>query len=168
MKILVAEDDANLAELYREAIHGRGHQVDFVHNGEECVTKFIHSNPYDAVILDIKMPQKNGLDTAKDILELAPNQRILFVSGYIQETLTNSLSPLLQIVTIIQKPFEFSKLINVLEDLESYSKMCTLNLKVKNLDSFDPMEPEVSRLLDELIKKQKPDVWYALGHIIIC
>ena len=41
--------------------------------------------PFDAVILDYRMPRKDGLEVAKEILELNPRQRIIFASAYVKK-----------------------------------------------------------------------------------
>ncbi len=43
------------------------------------------------MILDYKMPKKDGLQVAKDILELKPDQRIIFASAYLEEALEDSI-----------------------------------------------------------------------------
>ena len=43
--------------------------------------------PYDAVILDYKMPDRNGIEVAKEILAVNSHQRIIFVSAFVEEWL---------------------------------------------------------------------------------
>jgi DNA-binding NarL/FixJ family response regulator len=44
--------------------------------------KLIRSNSYDVVVLDISMPDKNGVDTLHDLKHIAPNLPVLILSGY--------------------------------------------------------------------------------------
>jgi len=48
---------------------------------------FFMESSYDVVILDYKMPGVNGMDVAKEIFKINPNQRIIFASAYVEETL---------------------------------------------------------------------------------
>jgi CheY-like chemotaxis protein len=52
------------------------------------------SSPFDVVILDHKIPKKDGLQAAKEILDINPEQRIIFASAYVKETLTESVKQL--------------------------------------------------------------------------
>jgi CheY-like chemotaxis protein len=44
-------------------------------------------SPFDVVELDYKMPGKDGMEVAKEILTINPDQRIIFASAYFKETL---------------------------------------------------------------------------------
>ena len=93
MKILVAEDESNIATLYKVSLEANGHQVQLTDNGEDCVKAYhiamrpqkiasafqsrlnetSNSNiplPFEVVVLDYRMPKKVGLEVAKEILEL--------------------------------------------------------------------------------------------------
>jgi CheY-like chemotaxis protein len=47
--------------------------------------------PFDAVVLDYRMPKKDGLEVAKEILKMYPEQRIIFASAYIKESLEGAI-----------------------------------------------------------------------------
>ena len=76
-------------------------------------------SPFDAVILDYRIPGKDGLHVAKEILELNPKQRIIFASAYIKETLEDSVKKLGTVVELIQKPFDADVLVDTIEDKEA-------------------------------------------------
>ena len=66
MRILVVEDDINLNRQLVEALHEAGYVVDKAFDGEEG--HFLgDTEPYDAVILDIGLPDGNGFDLAGEI-----------------------------------------------------------------------------------------------------
>ncbi len=47
--------------------------------------KLVRSNSYDVVVLDISMPDKNGVDTLHDLRHIAPDLPVLILSGYAEE-----------------------------------------------------------------------------------
>src|SRR5260221_5400845 len=60
MRILVLEDDADLARQLNKALQEAGYAVDVAHDGEEG--HFLgDTEPYDAVILDLGLPEIDGL-----------------------------------------------------------------------------------------------------------
>jgi len=103
-RIMVVDDEEDLLSLYGEMIGIIGHEVtDASFNGEEAIIKFreMLEKP-DIVILDHRMPVRNGLETAKEILSLEPKQKILFVSA--DNSVRRSAFEI-GIVDFIDKPF---------------------------------------------------------------
>lgn len=66
MKVLVAEDQADLSRLLKIAIEHEGFTVDIANNGQEAVD-LAAQNAYDVMILDIMMPVKDGITALKEI-----------------------------------------------------------------------------------------------------
>ena len=169
MKILIAEDEPDLREQYKEFLEQNNHQVITTKDGEECVSVFTSENkkwllkkddtdtdsPFDAVILDYQMPKKNGLEVAKDVLSIAPKQRVIFASAYVENTLKDSIKNLKQIVETMQKPFALQALVDTIEDKEIYRELEKLNVDIKNLKELEPTHAQVRDYLDGLKKIQK-------------
>jgi DNA-binding response OmpR family regulator len=80
VRILFAEDDENLGMLLREYMHIKGYDVDLYQNGEEAFNGFQRSH-YDACILDVMMPVKDGITLAKEIRMLNDKVPILFLTA---------------------------------------------------------------------------------------
>ena len=59
--------------------------------GDPINTSTHWKQPFEAVILDYRMPQMNGMEVTKEILAVNPHQRIIFASAYIQETVNHKL-----------------------------------------------------------------------------
>lgn len=59
MKILLVEDDRDLAAAVRETLEENNHVVDVAHNGEQGEDLAL-SNDYDVILLDVMLPGKNG------------------------------------------------------------------------------------------------------------
>lgn len=66
MKILLAEDEAQLARVLVTAITSQGYQIDTAANGQEAVD-LAAKNAYDVMILDIMMPVRDGLSALREI-----------------------------------------------------------------------------------------------------
>lgn len=78
-RLLLAEDDEYLGELLKEALEEEGYAVWLCHNGQEALDVF-DKNKFDACLLDVMMPVKDGLTVAKKIRQQSDVIPILFIS----------------------------------------------------------------------------------------
>jgi len=127
LNILIAEDNDFTSKQYKTALEKKGHNVTLTKDGEECfevyndeakyeeLFKKNKQLPFDVVLLDQNMPRKKGTDTAKEILEVRKNQRILFLSAFGQQILENVFDVKEDTVQIIQKPFSLDFLVRKIE-----------------------------------------------------
>jgi DNA-binding NtrC family response regulator len=104
------------------------------------------------------MPKKDGLQAAKEILDINPEQRIIFASAYVKETLVESVRELKRIVELMQKPFSISALVDTVENREAYQGlkllMTTARDIVKDSDN-NPSSDQIRELFEGLRKVQK-------------
>jgi CheY-like chemotaxis protein len=63
-KILIAEDDFYIRDIYNEIFSANGYQVYIAIDGQDCLTK-IKEQHYDMVLLDIMMPKITGIDVLR-------------------------------------------------------------------------------------------------------
>jgi DNA-binding response OmpR family regulator len=68
MRVLVVEDDAPLASILVRALREEAYAVDQALDGQEAEW-LAFENPYDAIVLDLMLPRKNGLEVLKAIRE---------------------------------------------------------------------------------------------------
>ena len=66
MRILVAEDEKDLNRILKKRLEEQTYTVDTCENGEEALD-YLACAEYDAVLLDIMMPKKNGLEVLKEL-----------------------------------------------------------------------------------------------------
>jgi len=66
MRILLVEDEKKLAGFIRRALREDGYAVDVSHNGNEGAHLAV-TEPYDAVVLDLQLPGRDGLDVLRDL-----------------------------------------------------------------------------------------------------
>jgi|SRR5579875_269692 len=80
MRLLVVEDDRSLAEAMRRGLSQEGHVVDVVHNGREGLD-LAESGVHDALILDINLPELDGLSVARALRERGSHLPILMLTA---------------------------------------------------------------------------------------
>ncbi len=79
MKILIIEDDIEIADFIKSSLINNLHTVDTSHNGNDGSYK-ARINSYDLIVLDYSLPDKNGLDVCREIRNSGSNSAILFLS----------------------------------------------------------------------------------------
>ena len=86
LRILLADDDPQVRSFTSRVLAWAGWNVTSVTNGREAIEAWpVHGEPFDLVILDIVMPEMNGLEAYRHIARRHPEARFLFVSAYAQE-----------------------------------------------------------------------------------
>ena len=122
MKILVAEDEPGLLQIYKVLFESHGYEVITTKNGQECVEAYEaelgktteNTTPFDMVVLDYRMPIKNGVEAAKEILVLCPGQKLLMVTAY--SGVLDSKGEKLKQMKVLSKPFDFDKFLATITD----------------------------------------------------
>lgn len=81
VNILIADDDAPIRRLLRRVIedHAEWRVCGEAENGREVLTKIGESSP-DLLVMDLAMPQMNGLQAAREICKVAPDLPMLLLT----------------------------------------------------------------------------------------
>jgi len=145
LKVLIAEDEDDIAQQYKMVLEELGHEVERAKDGEECL-KIFHDaleknykdrpNPYDVILLDYLMPIMDGIEAAKVILEECPEQRIIFVTGN-GPKLLSGLIDFEKPVEILIKPVPLTALIAKIENRRQKEIAKKLYYKLKKWDGTD-------------------------------
>jgi len=162
-RILIADDESDILASYKEALEKANHMVTITTDGKKCLeiyyqefektqsdTDNLNTSPFDVVILDYKMPKKNGLDAAKEILSLNPSQRIIFASAYVNDTIVDSIKVLGKIIEVVKKPFSLSEFVDQIEDKKIFLELDRLNVNIKNLKEIQPTHQSLRTYLETL------------------
>lgn len=80
-RILIVDDEENVRMLFKEELEDEGYTTDLASNGYEAIEK-VKNNSYDVVILDIKMPGIDGIQTLNEIKKIKINQPVILCSAY--------------------------------------------------------------------------------------
>lgn len=80
MRILIAEDEVSIARALKEMLKKNKYTVDIVHNGSDALD-YIKNFSYDALVLDIMMPEKDGLSVLKQVRQEGITTPALFLTA---------------------------------------------------------------------------------------
>ncbi|MGX7092070.1 response regulator transcription factor [Hutsoniella sourekii] len=79
-KILLIEDDQDLAELYQSVLRHANYSVDWAYHGHHALD-FLESNKYDLIITDLMMPEGDGYGLIDDIRGMGLDLPILIITA---------------------------------------------------------------------------------------
>ena len=80
-RLLVVEDEINQGLLYEQELEDDGYEVDVVNSGAEAL-EIVKINSYDLVILDIGMPEMDGLETLGRLLGIDNKIPVILCTAY--------------------------------------------------------------------------------------
>src|SRR5580765_4800808 len=80
MRILLIEDDENVAEVLADAFAADGHEIAITHTGEEGLTYLAQNRP-DAIVLDVRLPNLNGVGVLRQIRSVDPALPVIIMTG---------------------------------------------------------------------------------------
>lgn len=81
MKILIADDEKEAADLIKKFLAKKNYDTDVAYDGERAL-ELIKLNKYDLVFLDHNMPEVTGLELIKYIKENTPDTKTVMITGY--------------------------------------------------------------------------------------
>jgi CheY-like chemotaxis protein len=80
-KILCVDDEKLFVELIKLMLNEKLFEIDDAYNGGEAVTKAFE-NKYDIILMDINMPEMDGIVASQTIRKMLPNIPIISISAY--------------------------------------------------------------------------------------
>ncbi len=80
-RILVADDEPRIVEVCVQMLSELGYQVRGVNSGQEAIAS-LEAEPFDLLVVDIRMPDVDGLMVLRRALEVDPNITTVFITGY--------------------------------------------------------------------------------------
>jgi DNA-binding NtrC family response regulator len=85
IRVLVADDETKLRELMVRELARKGHDVEGVGDGEAAVAA-LRDREYDVVILDMKMPRKEGIEVLRELQSFPEHPQVIVMTGFQEVT----------------------------------------------------------------------------------
>ncbi|MGH7773914.1 MAG: sigma-54-dependent transcriptional regulator [Candidatus Binatia bacterium] len=111
--ILVVDDDPDIRDILKDSLNSLGSRVLTACNGEECLDMVDKEGP-ELVLLDIEMPDKNGLEVLKEIRQRGSDVTVIMITAY--GTIERAVQAMKEgAFDFITKPFELDHIAIVVE-----------------------------------------------------
>lgn len=111
--VLIVDDESEARDILCKILTPLGFEVATVDCGKECI-KILQRRPVDLVLLDLRMPEMEGMDVLKVVMESWPRTRVVIISAYGDwPTYFDALK--LGAVDLLQKPYSREELLRVID-----------------------------------------------------
>jgi DNA-binding response OmpR family regulator len=126
LKILVVDDDIDVADSLADVLELRGHDVTTVYDSAEAVKAFTRER-FDIAFMDVMMPGKNGVESFLEIRKIKPDARVVMMTGFsVQHLLDQALEQ--GAAGVLHKPVAVDDILAMLDGLRRLSEARALVL----------------------------------------
>jgi DNA-binding NtrC family response regulator len=109
-KLLLVDDELAFIEILAQRLHRRGFSVVCVDSGQGALTRLEENDDLDVIILDLKMPGMNGIETIQRVKNKRPLIEVILLTGH--GTVESAVNALKQgAFDYLMKPYELDRLV---------------------------------------------------------
>jgi two-component system, cell cycle response regulator CpdR len=109
IRILLAEDDDVMRQYLARALEKSGYSVDSVDRGTAALALLTAGESFDLLLTDIVMPELDGIELAQKAAVIAPQMRVMFITGFSAVSLKAGQS--MPNARVLSKPFHLRDLV---------------------------------------------------------
>ncbi|MDI6916943.1 MAG: response regulator [Thermoplasmatales archaeon] len=114
MKVMVVDDDPTIVDAIKTLLKTEGHEPAGMYSGEECLNNL--KGEVDLILLDIKMPGMNGIETLRNIKRIKPDTYVVMLTAF--ATVDTAVEAMKEgAFDYIRKPFAMEDMKEVLMDV---------------------------------------------------
>lgn len=115
-KVLVIDDEEHVGEVIGGMLKNLGYKVSVATSGQEAIAILESRKRYDAVVLDMNMPEMGGRETFYRLKELDPKLRVVISTGYTNTSIDGT--PLRDAIDgFLQKPYQLEELSKTMREV---------------------------------------------------
>lgn len=112
-KILIVEDKKEVVDYLSYILEAHNYIVKIAYDGKEALNIFREEDGIDLIITDVMMPKMNGYELYKNIIQLQPDIKFIFMTGYSDNILNKNFINKEDVI-ILRKPFKPKELLNLI------------------------------------------------------
>ena len=116
-KILIADDEKEIRDLFVESLERQGFEVLAAHDGREAVD-MIQKGGVTVAFLDIRMPGLNGIGALTEIVRISPQTQVVMITGHYEDSTVDEALRLGSFLCLM-KPFKVRDVLALLDVLDA-------------------------------------------------
>lgn len=140
MRIFIVDDDQDHAESVAGVLELNGHAVELALTGEQGIARY-RERDFDIVLMDVKLPGLNGVETFFEFKKIRPAARVLMMTGYSVEALVAQAVDN-GALGVLHKPFAVDELLETLE-----------RVKPRGMVLVADDDPDFSRSIEPILSR---------------
>jgi len=163
-KVFIVDDDISTIAIYTAILNSSGlNIIDSAKNGKEAVNKFKtffknYNEIPDVILMDHRMPIKNGLEATKEIIQIEARAKIIFVSA---DSQIREEAIMAGAVSFLEKPFKIQDIITTIKNvvrpkIDYYDQILEIYDKFPSGNNENQLR--IHKLLIEITEKPPRDV----------
>ena len=139
--IMLVDDETAFVETMSKRLVKRNMEIITAFSGEECLEKLKTHQNLDVIILDVKMPGKDGLETLKDIKAASPLIEVIMLTGH--ATVESGIKGMkLGAFDFLMKPCEIEELVSKVEEATNNKRQAEDRIKeAERRELLQKLEP---------------------------
>ena len=114
-RVLIVDDDADLAESLAEVLSGHGCDVSIAEHGRDAVAS-VCATEFDIIFMDVRMPVMNGVDSFFAIRSIKPEARVVMMTGFKEKVVERAIQGGAE--GPLHKPFTVDNMLALIERCE--------------------------------------------------
>ena len=159
-RILVVDDEEAMRESLNDWLKEDGYEVGLAAGGLEAID-MVRDEPWEIILLDLKMPGMNGLETLKHLKEVRPDAEILMMTAY--ATVDTAVQAMKEgAFDYLVKPFDPDEVEILIKKIVKHKELILENIllrkKLEERDQFDEIigKSDAMQQIFELIERVAP------------
>lgn len=158
-RILVIEDQEDLAELYEALLKREGYTVINAYSGEEGLAEF-EARAADCILLDMTLPEMHGLQTLQEIRSLNAQVPVVVITGETSDE-TRQQCARLGVQEYLPKPAEQKEIISALrralndpKTITEEYQVVTLRLPLRIIKCLSGLDENIERAVERICEEK--------------
>lgn len=136
-RVLIVDDDNDHAESLADLIELRGHAATIANSGEAAIEQF-GSNDFDFVLLDVRLPGINGVDTFLALKRLRPGAQVMMMTGFsVEQLVSQAIAG--GALGVLYKPFAAAQILDLLSQVKQRGRVLVADGDADFVESIVPI-----------------------------
>jgi DNA-binding response OmpR family regulator len=136
-RVLIVDDDNDHAESLADIIEMRGHTAQIANSGEAAIELF-RAGTFDFVLLDVRLPGINGVDTFLELKQIRPDAQVMMMTGFsVEQLVSQAIAG--GALGVLHKPFAPAEILELLSQVKERGRVLIADGDEEFVESVVPI-----------------------------